>query len=357
MSNRGVYLVGKGKVELRGCDAPTHPNTDEVTLRVDYVGICGSDLHLIKTGEVGKYKVTKPIILGHEPSATVVAVGSQVKHLKKGDRVAVEHQIPDGVCRYCKQGRYNLCPNSDLTTLGSPGMDGALRNQFNWRADCCFKLPDDIDSKTGAMIQPMSVALHAVRRGNITIGHKVLVTGAGPIGLMACQIAKAYGASKVLVTDRNDDKLSLAKQLGADEILNVKNLDPDAALKQSRAILEDGADVAVECSGAEPSLSLAIQVTIAGGKVVLCGLGDREKKIPIVDASMREVDLYGVCRFANSYETAIALLETKKLPNMSKMITHVFPLDQAPKAFDTLLKGCDESGKRAIKVLIECNPH
>lgn len=355
--NLALFLVSKGHLEIRECPIPNPPQRGEVVIALDFVGICGSDLSLIAKGELGSWKLdpAHPVVLGHEPCGTIIKKGEGVDDLDVGDRVALEHQMPDMSCEYCKSGRYNLCPNADSHTIGFPPTHGAIRRFMKHLAKWCYRIPGNVPIEWGALVQPLAVAIHACNRANLRGGSTILVTGAGPIGLFVVQAAKAFAAARVVVTDIINEKLQLAKELGADETVNSKE-QPDGGLAAVYKALGDRrADITIECTGAAPAISLAIHCTMSGGKVVLCGIGPKKQEIPLVDASLREVDLLGVCRFANCYHMALQLMSAGKLPHIGKMITHTFPLEKATDAIKTLqdLKGPDD--KVPVKVLIKCN--
>ncbi|CAG2114863.1 unnamed protein product, partial [Medioppia subpectinata] len=263
-------------------------------------GICGTDVTLWKKGFVADFVVKKPFVLGHEPSAVVIGVGSEVTNLKVGDRVAVEPALPCLKCQFCRSGRYNLCPASNLHSHGLPPADGCLRRYYTHRSDFCYKLPENVSCEEGALVEALAVVVHACRRVGVGIGQNVLVCGAGPVGIMCFLVAKAFGASKVFLTDINESRLKMAKQLGADGVfvINPKTFNDKEMAKTIRSAIGAnslGVDIAIECTGVESSVCLAIHVTKSGGKVGIVGLG-ADCKIPLSSAAMREVDLIGVCR-------------------------------------------------------------
>ncbi|RWS28433.1 sorbitol dehydrogenase-like protein [Leptotrombidium deliense] len=196
--NLSAVLMKKDVLLLQQMPLPENPKNDEVLLATHTVGICGSDVHYWTHGRIGNFVVEKPMILGHETSATVVAVGENVKHLKPGDRVATEPGVPCRQCNFCKEGKYNLCEN--IFFFATPPDDGTLTRFFKHPADFCFKLPDHVSYEEGALLEPLSVGVHACKRAGVTVGSDVLVCGAGPIGLVTMLTAKAFGARKVCIT-------------------------------------------------------------------------------------------------------------------------------------------------------------
>jgi len=308
------------------------------------IGICGSDVHYWTHGRIGDFIVKSPMILGHESSGQVVEVGSEVTHLKKGDRITMEPGVPCRMCNFCKQGRYNLCP--DVQFMATPPVDGSLATYYAHPADFCYKLPDHVSFDEGAMCEPLSVGIHACNRAGVAIGSNVLIMGAGPIGLMNLLAAKAAGATTIILSDIKDDRLEVAKKLGATGTVNVIGLSQDDIVAQIKQKSQGNAiDVTIECSGAESAIRTSIKATKSGGCVVLVGLGPPEIKLPIVDAAVREVDIRGIFRYANCYPKALALIASGKV-DVRPLITHHFELKDVVQAF-TVAK---EMSGGAIKV-------
>jgi len=336
-----VVLKGINDIQLESRPIPKCGPQD-VLVAIKSVGICGSDVHYWTHGRIGDFIVKSPMILGHESSGIVEEVGSSVTTLKKGDRVTLEPGVPCRYCEYCKGGRYNLCP--DVQFMATPPVDGSLTNYFVHPHDFCYKLPDNVSYDEGAMCEPLSVGVHACNRANITIGSKVLIMGAGPIGLMCLLAAKAAGASTIVLVDIKEDRLKVATQLGATGTINAaSDVISELSSKGFAPI-----DVTIDCSGAEPAIKMAIRATKSGGVVVLVGLGPPEIKLPIVDAAVREVDIRGIFRYANCYPKSLALIASGKV-DVKPLITHHFELKDAIQAFTTardMLGG-------AIKVILQ----
>jgi L-iditol 2-dehydrogenase len=221
--NLSAVLLEKGNLKLEQRPMPAKLGPNDVLIRIHSVGICGSDVHYWVNGCIGDFIVRAPMVLGHETSGVVAQVGSGVKHLKQGDRVAIEPGVPCRMCQYCKHGQYNLCP--DMGFCATPPYDGTLTRYFAHPADFCYKLPDHVSFEEGAMLEPLSVAVQACRRANITFGENVLICGAGPIGLVNLLTAKAQGAAKVCITDIDEHRLSVAKSLGADFTYRITKKD------------------------------------------------------------------------------------------------------------------------------------
>jgi L-iditol 2-dehydrogenase len=377
------------KDDLRLDDAPA-PNASDARarakqsgvphalLRMQKVGICGSDVHYWTHGEIGDFVVRAPMVLGHEGAAVVAALvapgdGTPVEgkfvdgngaELVIGDRVAIEPGVPCRACVDCKSGRYNLC--SGMQFHATPPYDGSLCGSIVHPLDFLYKLPANVSLEEGAMLEPLSVAVHACSRAGVTAGSRVLVCGAGPIGLVSLLTAKALGARGVCVTDVRSDRLAVAKQLGAAEVIDVTAMGADESVhsvleSRSRAgndaaagagTRDPGAcwpvDVSIEASGAPASIRAAIAATRPGGVVVLVGLGPAMVEVPLVSAAVREVDLRGVFRYANCYPKALALISSGAV-DVKPLITHRFALSDVVRAFETSRDMTDG----AIKVMLD----
>ncbi|GBN48865.1 Sorbitol dehydrogenase [Araneus ventricosus] len=344
--NLSAVLKCKGEICLENREVP-EPLPHEVLIAMHTVGICGSDVHFWKHGRLGNFIVKDPMVLGHESSGTVIKTGSQVKHLKPGDRVAIEPGVPCYKCRYCLEGRYNLC--ADVKFCATPPDHGTLCRYFCHDANFCFKLPDHVSLEEGALLEPLSVAVHACRRASVTAGKTVLICGAGPIGLVNLLTCKALGVTKICITDISEHRLNVAKKLGATYQLCVKDLDTEAAVSQISSLMGDLPDITLECSGAESSTRLGMLATRSGGLLMLIGVGVRDMQFPIVEVSTREVDIKGILRYANCYPTALSLVAGGAV-DLKPLITHRFTLEQVQEAFDTSASGAGG----AIKVLINC---
>jgi len=348
MSDTNISAVLRSKGDLRLEERPIpEPGPGEVQIAVHSVGICGSDVHYWMEGCIGDFIVKAPMVLGHESSGVVTKVGEGVTHLKCGDRVALEPGVPCRYCDYCKTGRYNLCHGMQF--LATPPVDGNIARFFTHAADFCFKLPDHVSMDEGALLEPLSVGVHACRRAGVSLGDNVLICGAGPIGLVNLLVAKSMGASKVCITDISEQRLQVAKSMGADYIVHVNTRDAQAVAAKINDALGKQPDITIECSGAESSIQTGIYATKSGGVLVLVGLGPAEVKLPIVNAAVREVDIRGIFRYCNTYPAALDLIASGKV-NAKPLITHHFKIEETLKAFETSRTGAGG----AIKVIIDC---
>lgn len=322
----------------------SEPNDDEVLLQMEVVGICGTDIHLIH----GVFPFTQPIVIGHESAGTVVKVGKNVQNLKPGDRVAVEPGIVCGHCKYCSAGRRNLCET--LRYAAAPPTDGSLRQYFVYPANFCLKLPNHVSLEEGALLQPLSIGVHACEKGRIYFGSIVLVLGAGPIGLITLLVAKALGASKVIITDIVESKLSKAKELGADITVLLEMGETDDVTVEKIKATGYRPTVSIDCVGMEATLRTAIRVTQTGGRVVAVGIGKPNLSLPVSDILMREIDLVGIFRCSKEYPTALEMIATGKL-DVKPLITHNYKISELLKALDVIRTGEGDP----IKVLIHTN--
>jgi len=276
-----------------------------------------------------------------------VECGPGVKHLKPGDRVVVEPGYGCRFCKQCKTGRYNLC--EDERFLGTPPSDGSLSTYWKFYADFCYKMPENMTMEQGALVEPACVGVQVARKAGITAGHKILVCGAGPIGIVNMITSKAFGADKVCITDINESRLQFAKSLGADHTIQVK---PGVDMSQIEAQIIDSLggrpDVTIECSGNEASIGMAIRVTETGGVLMLVGYPREQTTIPLMEAMVREITIMSIFRYSNSYEAALSLMANGKI-DLTPLITHRFKFKDSLEAFEVARTGRDG----ALKVMIE----
>ncbi|XP_043536204.1 sorbitol dehydrogenase-like isoform X1 [Chiloscyllium plagiosum] len=346
--NLSVVLYAKNDLRLENRPIP-EPGPKEVLLKIDSVGICGSDVHYWQNGRIGDFVVKKPMVLGHEAAGTIFRVGSGVQHLKPGDRVAIEPGIPREIDEHCRTGRYNLSPT--IFFSATPPDDGNLCQYNTHDASYCYKLPESVSFEEGALIEPLSVAIHACRRGGVTIGSKVFILGAGPIGLVNLLVSKSMGASQIVICDLSLKRLEKAKQMGASFTIAVEqNMTPQELGQKVKQILGGAMpDISIECTGAELCVQGGVYATKSGGVLVLVGLGQPSTNIPLLDLIVREVDIRGVFRYCNTWPVAIDMLASKRI-DVKPLITHRFPLEEALEAFETTKKGV------GIKVMLKCDP-
>ncbi|XP_002736836.2 sorbitol dehydrogenase-like [Saccoglossus kowalevskii] len=342
--NVAVFLE-KGVLTVKTTETPT-PAKHEVLIAVDSVGICGTDVHIWMTGNFGDKIVKAPLILGHEPSGVVAALGEGVTRLKVGDRVAIEPSILCRTCDYCKRGRYNLC--TDLKFCGVPPTNGTLVRYYCHPDDLCHKLPDHVSLEEGAMLETLAVGVYACERAGVTLGSKILIGGAGSIGLVTLLTAKAMGATDIVVTDIDQSRLECAKQLGADYTMVADSKDVRKFAKKIEHALGCMPDIAIECCGAPSSVQTGIYATKPGGVVCLVGLGPDDATIPISNAITREINIRTISHYGHGYPTALSMVASGKI-DVKPLVTHKFPLAKSLDAFEAAKKG--ENG--TIRVMIK----
>ena len=318
--NHAAVLIKPLDLHIHALQLPTHIPPRFVLLAIKALGICGSDVHYWQHGGIGAFKLTTPMVIGHECSGEVLAVGEAVTHLKAGARVAVEPGIACHHCRQCQTGRYNLCP--DMQFFATPPVHGSLCRYILHPAELCFELPASLSYAHGAFCEPMSVGVMACNRAGLRPGQRVAIMGAGPIGLITLLVAKAYGAATALITDVSTTRLEKAKQIGADHTLCVDKLSVDECVDRCVELLGGPADIVFDCAGFSSTTNTAIRVTMNGGIVVAVGLGESEQKVRASEINMREVDIKGIFRYCHTYPTCLQLLASGKV-NVDPLITHV----------------------------------
>lgn len=340
-----AVMLGIGKMGFEERDIP-QPKDDEVLVKLEYVGICGSDLHYYESGAIGDYVVKPPFVLGHEPGGTVVEVGKNVTHLKVGDRVALEPGKTCGHCEFCKTGRYNLCP--DVVFFATPPVDGVFQEYVAHEAGLCFKLPDNVSTMEGALIEPLAVGFHAARQGGAQAGQIAVVTGAGCIGLVSMMALKAMGVSKVYSVDVMDKRLDKALELGADGVINGSR--EDAVKKVMELTGGMGCDLVIETAGTEITTRQAVQMTKKGATIVLVGYSKTgEIKMPISLALDKELTFKTVFRYRHIYPMAIDAVASGRV-NLKGIVTNEFALDDIQEAMDESVNNKADIVKAVVKI-------
>jgi L-iditol 2-dehydrogenase len=312
-------LRGVGQVAMEERSVP-EPAADEVLVEVRSVGVCGSDVHYFEHGRIGPYVVDSPLVLGHEAGGVVAAVGAEVTSLQVGQRVSIEPGVPCRSCRQCLAGHYNLCP--DVRFFATPPYDGAFSQFVAMPAAFVYPVPDTISDDAAGLLEPLSVGVWACRRSQVAPGSTVLVTGAGPIGLIAAQTARAYGADAVTVTDVNPHRLRLAEKLGLGTIDVSQTSLADAGVEP---------DVLLECSGNARATWDAVSTMARAGRVVLVGMGGDEVRLPLAYVQDRELMITGAFRYANTWPTAIQLVASGRV-DLDSMVTGHYGLHDVEAA-------------------------
>jgi L-iditol 2-dehydrogenase len=317
---RAAVLRGRGEVVVEERPVP-QAGPGEVVVRVASVGVCGSDTHYYDHGRIGQFVVEEPLVLGHEAAGEVAALGAGVTSPVVGQRVSVEPGVPDLTCEQCLAGRYNLCPN--MRFFATPPIDGAFAEYIVVHAAFAHPVPESMSDDAAALLEPLSVGIWACRKAGVTAGSRVLVTGAGPIGLVSVQAALAFGATEVVVSDVNPSRLALAKELGATAVVDARTDDLTG--------LERPPQVLLECSGHPGATAQALRALDRAGRAVLVGMGGDELPLPLSVVQEHELQVIGTFRYAGTWPTAIALVASGRI-DLDRLVTGTYGLHQAEEA-------------------------
>jgi len=306
------------------------PGAGEVAIKLACGGICGSDLHYYNHGGFGAVRLRQPMVLGHEVSGHVTALGDGVSSLAIGDLVAVSPSRPCGHCSYCGQGLRNHCENMRFygSAMPFPHVQGAFREHLVALESQCVKA-DGLTAGEAAMAEPLSVCLHATRRAGELLGKRVLITGSGPIGSLCVLAARAAGAVEIVVTDLSDAALSYAGKAGADRVINTRS-DPDAL--SAYATGKGSFDMLYECSGAAAALAGAIPAMRPRSVIIQLGLGG-DMTLPVQAMTAKEIDLRGSFRFHEEFAVAVRLMQAGRI-KVEPLISHTMKFEDAVAAFD-----------------------
>jgi L-iditol 2-dehydrogenase len=317
-STRAAVLHGPGdlrieEVQLRQLDP------DDVLVAIDAVGVCGWDMHYFASGRNGQNVLRQPTVLGHEAAGVVAAAGAGVA-IEVGTRVAIEPAVGCGACRICRSGRYNLCPRG--TCFGSPPTHGTFAERVVAPSRAVHPLPAEIDLEVASMVEPLAVAVWAVQLADVRLGHRVVVTVAGPIGVLVAQVARAAGAAEVVVTDVNDSRLAQARDLGATTVLNTAH----------QALDVTGMDRLLECSAHPTALWQGIYTLGPASRATVVGqAAPSVDGLPLAYLQRWEIDLVTAFRYAHAFPTAIAMAADGSV-ELASVITGRFPLDRTADA-------------------------
>lgn len=342
---KAQVLTGIGQMEMQEVDDPVISGDTDVLLKIEMVGVCGSDMQYYETGKIGRMVVEYPFIIGHECSASVKAVGSAVTGVKVGDPVVVD---PAEVCHKCDQclmGRDNTCRT--VRFLGAPGEGGGCLCEYLVMAEeCCLPTKGAITLDQAALCEPFSIGVYAVERGTMPLEAKIGILGTGPIGLSVLAAAKAENASKIYVTDKIDTRLEAAKGLGVDW---TGNPDKDDIVNSVSALEPLGLDVVFECCGQQDAVDQALEVVRPGGTIVLVGTPRKDRVCFDVDKFRRkEVEVRYIRRQRHCVQKAMDLIAGRQV-DIDFLITHRYPLAETKKAFELV----GAYGDGVIKAMIE----
>lgn len=316
---RASVLTGAGRLRVE--DRPTpKPGPHEVLIEVTSVGVCGSDVHYFEHGRIGSYVVEAPLVLGHEAAGVVAGVGSEVTRLRAGQRVSLEPGVPDFTCGQCLAGRYNLCEN--MRFFATPPIDGAFAELVTLHEQFAHPVPDDLSDDAAALVEPLSVGLWACQKAQVSAGTRVLIAGAGPVGLLAAQTASALGASAITVTDVSAARLQLATELGATAAIDARETPADHELQ---------ADVFIDCSGHPDAVRSGIRALAPAGRAVLVGMGSDETPLPVSRIQEYELSVTGTFRYAGTWPTAISLAASGRV-QLDRLVTGHYGLAEVEQA-------------------------
>jgi D-xylulose reductase len=342
---KALVLEEKLRLSLREIEIPRDMGPADVRIRIARVGICGSDVHYFRHGRIGPFEVKQPMVLGHEASGIVTAVGSEVGDLKVGDRVCMEPGVPNMTSRASREGHYNLDPS--VRFWATPPVHGCLTGAVVHPAAFTFKLPPQVSLAEGAMVEPFAVGMHAATKAGIKPGAIVVVIGAGPIGIMTALAALAAGAGQVILSELFPEKLAIAATYQGIAPVNIRT--ESLAARVAEATGGWGADVVIEASGAAKALEGVFDLLAPAGTLVLVGMPPGPVPIDVVAAQIKEARIETIFRYANVYPRAVALLASGKV-DLKPLISAEFPFDQSIAAFERAAEGRPADVKLQIVV-------
>jgi D-xylulose reductase len=342
---KALVLEEKGKISYREFDLQDELTPDDVRIRPLAVGICGSDVHYYREGNIGDFVVRSPMILGHEAAGEVIETGSNVSGLSVGDRVCMEPGIPDFRSRETLMGMYNLDPS--VRFWATPPVHGCLRETVVHPASLTFKLPDNVSYKEGALVEPVAIGVYSAKKAAISPGDTALVLGAGTIGTVTALAAKAAGCSKVFVADVKSAKIDLINKFYSDEIetIDLGRSDVSSVFSDDRL---EGVDIVFEATGAAGAFKGIADYLLPGGRIILIGMPDGEVGIDVVSLQVKEISIETIFRYVNIFPKAIDLIASGKLQALP-LITKSYPLKDAVEAFEYAATLPDDQ----IKIMIE----
>ncbi len=346
MKNQTAYLDDIRTINIRDSEMPV-VGADDVLVKISHVTICGSDAHFFEDPTFGGMiqNPKLPIVLGHECGGIIEEVGKNVTHLKVGDKVAIEPGAGCGVCSYCLEGHYNLCRKMDFMAA-PPFTRWALSRYVSHPAKMVFPLPDNMDTVEGALMEPLCVGMHAIKRSGASLGMKAVVLGTGCIGLMAIASLKAMGVQDIIVVDLYDLRLEFAKKMGATVLINASK---ENVIEKVLSITDGlGANIVVEAAGNSKTASMTVDLVRPGGKIVMVGNIHGDTPFRFMAANDKEADVISVFRYVNMYPTAIKAVSSGVI-SVKDMITKTFPFEKTQEAF---ICASDERDK-VMKIAIE----
>jgi L-iditol 2-dehydrogenase len=342
---RSLRLHGPKDLKMHDESVP-QPGNGEVQIQIKSVGICASDLHYYREGKIGSTCVEAPIVMGHEASGVISALGEGVTSIAVGDKVAIEPAKPCGKCEYCKSGHFNVCPG--IPFFGTPPIDGCLRDYITWPAELALKVPDSLSFDDAAMVEPLAVGVYAVELANLQKGESIAVLGTGAIGLSVIQAAKVAGAGRIIATDLMPARRELAMKLGADASFDPNSTDVDEEI--SKLTNSRGVDIVFECAGVRETLISASKIVRPLGKLLIVGIPDEDEySFDATSSRRKELTVIFVRRSNLTAEKSIELVSDGKV-DVSCYARHHFLLEETAEAMEMAIKKSDGVIRAVISV-------
>lgn len=338
---RQAIMTKPGSIEYRNVDAPGELKPKEVLLKIQRIGVCGSDIHVFH----GEHPATPyPVIQGHEYSAIVEAVGEAVKKVKPGMKATARPQLVCGECGPCRRGQYNACQNLKVQGFQAPGV---AQDYFIVPEDRLVVLPDSLTLEQGAMVEPAAVGAHSTSRTTGIEGKNVVVSGAGTIGNLVAQFAKARGARKVLITDISNFRLEIARKCGIENTLNIKEIPFEKGVRSCFGA--DGFQIGLEAAGVEESLDVLIANVEKGGDIVILGVYAKNPTVNMYHVGEHELNVFGSMMYRHEdYEAAVEMISKGEI-KLDPLISKHFPFEEYHQAY----KYIEEQGEKTMKVIID----
>lgn len=344
MTNQAMVMVDTKKFEM--CDIPMPiVGPGEVGVQVTDIGICGSDMHFFEGHAFHIFPNSLPFVLGHECSGVLYEVGEGVENLRVGDRVAIEPGVPCGKCKFCESGRYNLCP--DIVFMATPPHEGAMKRYISHTAHKTYKLPESISNREGALLEPLAVGIHAVTRGEVRSGASVAILGGGCIGLCTLLAAKAWGATRIIVSDVFENRLEMARKIGATDTINCANSDTvDAIMSLTGG---EGVNVVFETAGIPATSAQTSYIVCRGGTIVMVGNVLEDVAFSFRNLYKKEAQVKSIFRYCNVYPTSINTVAAGRI-EVGSIVTATFPFEQSQEAFNMSVYDKQNSVKTIITI-------
>ena len=343
---KAVYLTGLRQMELRQAPAPRLSGPRDVLLRVDTLGVCGSDIHYYTQGAIGSGPATFPQLLGHELAATVAETGAEVQNLRPGQRVAVDPLVACGECDQCRAGRKHTCRKQQF--LGNPGqLPGALVEYLVMPAACCSPVPDSLNDDEAALVEPLSIGVYAAQLAQLKPGARVGIVGSGPIGLCTLLAVRAQAQAAVYATDLVDERLAVARACGAAWTGNPRREDVVAAV---RCLEPLGMDAVFECAGEQEAIDQSLELLKPGGTLLIVGIPELDRISLNINLMRRnELRIINVRRQNECVERAIELIAGGRV-DVRPLVTHHFRLEETARAFELVSARRDGVVKAIIRI-------